>query len=86
MRVAHLLTLAYTAGCRLRAYFCGSENPADCGVSGWRDVARCGPFNRQGAALHFLRRWHVRCCTAENTRLCHRAELSINWSSALVIL
>ena len=49
------------AGSKLRAYYCSKENLSDCGVGGWRDVAHCGLFNRQGASLHFLRRWHVRC-------------------------
>ena len=48
------------AGARMTAYFYDDCTLAEGGMSGWQDVMHCGLFKRDGAALHFLRRWHVR--------------------------
>lgn len=58
-RPSFILVLV-TPGCRLKAYYCSSENLADVKGEPFQDFLRCGPFNRNGASLHFLRRWHVR--------------------------
>ncbi|KAK9792705.1 hypothetical protein WJX73_008294 [Symbiochloris irregularis] len=59
--VLRLLDLIHhVTGCRLKAYYCSSENLADYKGEVFQDCLRCGPFNRNGASLHFLRRWHVR--------------------------
>ncbi|KAK9810613.1 hypothetical protein WJX73_004508 [Symbiochloris irregularis] len=53
----------HVTGARLHAYFRDDNSEA---VSGWQDMLNCSLFKRDGAALHFLRRWHVRLKTWVN--------------------
>lgn len=51
--------LVLGAGVRM-CYWFSDEMSGEDSVAGWRDRA-CGPFERHDSAMHFLRRWHVRC-------------------------